>query len=110
MRRRIAACVLLLASGCAPQRGPDDAPASAAPTPPRSAGTSADAPESVYVLLQIFVSASGEPTRVDILRDPGNGYGEEAKEYALKTHYQPALDHDGRPIDSSFKTRIRFAP
>ena len=33
-----------------------------------------------------------------MISDPGNGFGREARRYALTQHFQPAQDHDGNPI------------
>jgi len=77
-----------------------------APFPPESDTAQID---EAYVTLQIDVRADGTPSSVRVLTDPGNGFGREARRYALTQRFQPALDHDGNPIPSTFKTRVHFS-
>jgi hypothetical protein len=68
----------------------------------------ADQVDSTDVVLRISISATGVAKRVDILSDPGNGFGEEAKRYALAQHYRPALDRAGVPTEGSITVRVHF--
>jgi outer membrane biosynthesis protein TonB len=61
-----------------------------------------------YVLLQIDIKPDGTPAAVRIAKDPGNGFGREARRYALSQTYKPALDHDGNPIASTITTTVHF--
>jgi protein TonB len=54
--------------------------------------------DEAYVTLEIDVRPDGTPSAVRILKDPGYGFGREAKRYAMSLRYAPALDHDGNPI------------
>jgi len=77
-----------------------------APFPPEADTAQID---EAYVTLQIDVRADGTASAVTVLKDQGNGFGREARRYALTQHFQPALDHDGKPIPSTLKTRVHFS-
>jgi protein TonB len=77
-----------------------------APFPPEADTAQID---EAYVTLQIDLRADGTPSSVRILTDPGNGFGREARRYALTQRFQPALDHEGNAIPSTFKTRVHFS-
>jgi len=65
--------------------------------------------DEALVILQIDVRPDGSAAEVRVLSDPGNGFGREARKYALRQHFRPALDHNGRPIAGTFKTRVTFS-
>jgi protein TonB len=50
------------------------------------------------VVLQASVRADGRADNVDILRDPGFGFGAAARLCALRTRFDPARDGTGQPI------------
>jgi periplasmic protein TonB len=77
-----------------------------APFPPEADTAQID---EAYVTLQIDVRADGTVSAVRVVADPGNGFGREARRYALTQHFQPALDHDGNPIPSTLKPRVHFS-
>ncbi len=54
--------------------------------------------DEAYVTLEIDVRADGATAAVRILKDPGYGFGREARRYAMSHRWEPALDHDGNPI------------
>jgi hypothetical protein len=54
--------------------------------------------DEAYVTLEIDVRADGTAAAVRIMKDPGYGFGREARRYALTQRYQPAFDHDGNAI------------
>lgn len=54
--------------------------------------------DDAIVEVQVDVRPDGTPGAVRILRDPGNGFGREARRCAMNKRYQTALDHDGRPV------------
>lgn len=60
----------------------------------------ADAEEINYqrVKLLIVVRPDGTPQDAKVIADPGNGFGREARKCALTRRYEPALDHEGRPV------------
>ncbi len=79
---------------------------SAAPFPAESDTAQID---EAYVTLQIDVRADGTPSAVRVITDPGNGFGREARRFALTQRFGPAFDHDGNPIPGTLKTRVHFS-
>ena len=77
-----------------------------APFPPEADTAQID---EAYVTLQIDVRPDGTASAVTVVKDPGTGFGREARRYALTQHFQPALDHDGNPIPSTITTRVHFS-
>jgi len=77
-----------------------------APFPPEADTAQID---EAYVTLQMDMRPDGSVADVRVLSDPGNGFGREARRYALTKHGQPALDHDGNPIAGTFKVRVHFS-
>jgi outer membrane biosynthesis protein TonB len=66
--------------------------------------------DSAAVVARVLVAADGTAEDVEILRDPGHGFAEAARECAMKQLYVPARDADGNPIRG--RTRrflIRYA-
>jgi protein TonB len=53
------------------------------------------------VLIRVVVAASGTARSVEVLRDPGSGFGAAAASCALATAFLPALAVDGAPIDAT---------
>jgi periplasmic protein TonB len=68
------------------------------PFPPEADTAQVD---EAWVTLQADVRADGTPTQVRVLKDPGNGFGREARRCAMNRHWSTALDHDGTPIPGS---------
>ncbi|MDC3955655.1 biopolymer transporter ExbD [Polyangium jinanense] len=103
-----------IAFGVAPQR---PAPSDAAP-PPGGVNTwdcqfpkAADAAEidDATVMLRVWVTTNGSPEWVQILNDPGHGFGMVAAQCAMVRKYSPALDKDGRPMAAKTPPiRVRF--
>ena len=53
--------------------------------------------------------ADGSASNVRIVQDPGNGFGRQARSWALKKRdYTTALDRDGTPIAQSITARVHF--
>jgi protein TonB len=75
------------------------------PFPPEADTAQVD---EAYVTLEIDIRADGQPSAVRVLSDPGNGFGREARQCAMRLRYPPALDHDGTPIPGTTKVRVRF--
>lgn len=104
--------------------GPADAPPRVQPGPDRSrpislsgssdwkcpwpAEADAEQIDEAYVTIEVSVGPDGHAQRVTVLQDPGYGFAREAKSCAMRQSYNPALDHDGRPIAASKKYRVRF--
>jgi protein TonB len=66
--------------------------------------------DEAYVTLQIDVRADGTPAAVRILSDPGNGFGREARRYAMTQRYAPALDREGNPVPGTIgPIRVHFS-
>ncbi|MDI3284832.1 energy transducer TonB [Polyangium sp. 15x6] len=64
---------------------------------------------NALVVLQILVRADGRAQKVDVVSDPGHGFGAQARYCAAQHHYRPALDRTGKPIQASLgPVRIRF--
>jgi protein TonB len=79
-----------------------------APFPPEADTAQID---EAYVTLQIDVKPDGTASAVRVMSDPGNGFGREAKRYALGRHYPPQLDHEGNPSPGlcTVSTRVHFS-
>ena len=61
------------------------------------------------VVLQASVRADGRADRVDVVSDPGFGFGAAARLCALRTRFEPAHDVLGRPIAAqSPPIRVHF--
>jgi len=77
------------------------------PFPPEADTSQVD---DAYVTLQVDVAANGAPTRVQVLSDPGNGFGREARRCAMSRSYETALDHDGAAISGTTRPfRVHFS-
>lgn len=53
------------------------------------------------VRLSVTVDPSGKATSVQVLADPGNGFGSLARSCAFRMRYTPALDPSGKAITAS---------
>ena len=61
------------------------------------------------VLLRAAVRADGRAERVDVLADPGFGFGAAARSCALATRFEPARDPAGQPVAAlSPPIRVHF--
>jgi protein TonB len=61
------------------------------------------------VVLRARVSAEGAARSVDVIQDPGLGFGAAAQACALHTRFEPAHGPDGKPIAAtSPPIRVRF--
>jgi periplasmic protein TonB len=87
------------------------------PAPPRSDGWPCRFPEEAdrlgvdeaVVLFTVMVRADGIPESVEILRDPGAGFGEAARACVMSRRFRPALDASGNPARGSTPPiRLRF--
>ncbi len=77
------------------------------PFPPEADTSQMD---EAYVTLQVDVRADGSAAAVRVVKDPGSGFGREARRCALARHYATALDHDGNSIPGATKAfRVHFS-
>jgi protein TonB len=61
------------------------------------------------VVLRVAVRADGSADRVDVVEDPGFGFGRAARQCALATRFEPARDPAGAPIAAlSPPIRVHF--
>jgi protein TonB len=61
------------------------------------------------VVIQVLVAADGRVEKVDLLKDPGFGFGAAARACARRARFTPALDENGRPIKAlSSPINVRF--
>lgn len=93
--------------------GPDR---SRSPSPVTKDWTAPFPPESdqaqineARVMIEIDVRADGTASAVRILKDPGNGFGREARRYALSQHFEPAWDREGNPIAKTMQLWVSFS-
>lgn len=64
--------------------------------------------DSAVVTLEIEVAADGTLKQVAIKKDPGYGFGREARRCALSKKWEPALDRTGKPIAMKQLVNVRF--
>jgi hypothetical protein len=65
--------------------------------------------DSAVVILRVSVAASGAPESVEVLSDPGNGFGDAARQCAMARTYQPAHDPSGHTVAAKTKPiRVRY--
>jgi protein TonB len=61
------------------------------------------------VIIRVAVNSDGSASRVDVLSDPGFGFGAAARTCALHTRFDPAKDEAGKRIAAiSPPIRVRF--
>lgn len=53
---------------------------------------------SATVTLVVTVGPDGRARSVTVLRDPGHGFGRQARQCALGKRYHPGLNREGRPV------------
>jgi TonB family protein len=61
------------------------------------------------VWLQVDVNVDGTASAVRVISESSAGFGREAKRYALRWRFAPALDHDGTPIAATIKFKVKFS-
>ena len=54
-----------------------------------------------WVRIVVSVDAKGRAKRVDVVKDPGYGFGRLAKKCALRKRYRPALNRAGKAVAST---------
>jgi protein TonB len=76
------------------------------PWPPEA---DTEAIDEQTVVIRVVVRADGTAESAKVLHDPGYGFGPAATACALETHFDPALDREGRPVRApSPPIRVRF--
>jgi periplasmic protein TonB len=65
--------------------------------------------DTTVVTVRTTVNASGTVMSVDVLKDPGHGFGREAKRCAMTHRCRPALDVNGSAVDGVSKLNITFS-
>jgi hypothetical protein len=78
------------------------------PSPGHPAHSDPSKQEHAEVFVRIYVDANGNPEKVDVLEDPGRGFGEAARECAMRRSYRPAIDAKGSAVPGVLKLHIRF--
>lgn len=64
--------------------------------------------DEAKVLLRVEVAADGRVVGVEVKRDPGDGFGREARQCAMRKRWAAGRDRDGNPIQSSALIQVSF--
>ena len=64
--------------------------------------------DHAVVGLRVEVNAAGSVVRADAIKDPGHGFGREARRCAQRKRWAPGIDSAGRPIAASALIKVRF--
>ncbi len=65
--------------------------------------------DEALVGIEVKISAEGQPEGVSIFKDPGHGFGREARKCAMREKYIPALNVDGVPQPAAWRVQFRFS-
>jgi protein TonB len=65
--------------------------------------------DEAVVTLRVRVALDGTLEAVDVARDPGTGFGREARRCARDKRWQPARDRAGTPVASQSMINVRFS-
>jgi protein TonB len=76
------------------------------PFPPEADAAQVD---EAQVMLEVQIRPDGSAGSVTVLKDPGYSFGREARNCALRQHHTAATDHDGNPIASTIKVKVKFS-
>lgn len=68
-----------------------------------------DGIDAAVVTLRVRVALDGTLEAADIARDPGSGFGREARRCARDKRWQPARDRAGNPVASASVINVRFS-
>jgi protein TonB len=78
-------------------------------TCPWPAAADAQQVDEQTVVLRVAVRADGRAERVEVVSDPGYGFGPAARQCALGTRFEPARDGGGQPVAAlSPPIRVHF--
>jgi protein TonB len=75
---------------------------------PFPAEADSDRIDSAVVTIRVAVDAAGNARQVNVLSEPGHGFGREAQRCALAKHWKAGLDADGDPIEKTVIIHVRF--
>lgn len=64
--------------------------------------------DNASVRLRVEVASDGRVGGVAVMRDPGAGFGREARRCALRKRWSPALDRAGQPTAGAAIVNVRF--
>jgi periplasmic protein TonB len=64
--------------------------------------------DQALVTLQVRIAADGDVDQVAVVKDPGFGFGREARRCALRKRWQAGRDRSGQPITASRLLNVRF--
>jgi protein TonB len=64
--------------------------------------------DAALVTLRVGVDRQGSVARVDVVRDPGDGFGREARRCAMRKRWAPGLDRAGNPVTATAVVHVRF--
>jgi protein TonB len=64
--------------------------------------------DGALVTLRVDVDRQGSVARVEVVRDPGDGFGREARRCAMRKRWAPGLDRAGNPITATAVVHVRF--
>jgi hypothetical protein len=65
--------------------------------------------DTAIVVIRVYVGSDGAPREVQVVQDPGNGFGRAAALCAMAQRYVPAADRSGAPIDAwTPPVRVRY--
>jgi outer membrane biosynthesis protein TonB len=67
-----------------------------------------DGVDQAIVEITVMVGGDGRAKKVTVLKDPGSGFGNQARQCAMRMAYNPGLDKAGQPAAISATFRIRF--
>jgi protein TonB len=76
---------------------------------PFPAEADAEQVDEAAVGIEVKVGVDGRAENVAVTRDPGHGFGREARKCALREKYAPALNVDGSPIPGVYRVNFRFS-
>jgi periplasmic protein TonB len=75
------------------------------PFPPEA---DADQIDLQKVPVAIVVRADGSPESVRVTSDPGHGFGRAARACAMRQHFEPALNREGRAVVTTLLVNVKF--
>lgn len=76
---------------------------------PFPAEADAEQVDEAAVGIEVKIGADGRPETVAVTRDPGHGFGREARKCALREKYSPALNVDGVAVPGVYRVNFRFS-
>lgn len=75
---------------------------------PFPAEADSDHIDAAISTIRASIDAGGNVKAVEIVTDPGHGFGREARECALHKRWAPALDRSGQALAGTVTIRVRF--